>query len=241
MSGDPSFRFVERTGSTNADLAETVRSGRPPAEGYWLVARRQEAGRGRQGREWFDGKGNFMGSTLVRLRPDDPPPSTLSFAAALAVYRAVRYAIEERGDIRLKWPNDVLLDGGKVSGILLELVERCVVVGIGVNIAKAPQIADRKTAALADYAEGCTPEGLLTSLAPEFASALAIWRSQPLASLLATFERASLHEPGSEVTVHDGDGSRVTGTYNGLDHADGALRLRLADGGERVIRAGDVS
>ena len=70
--------FAEQTGSTNADLAAALRAGEGWAEGRWLVARRQTAGRGRQGREWFDGAGNFMGSTVVRLGEHFPAPATLS-------------------------------------------------------------------------------------------------------------------------------------------------------------------
>ncbi|MFM7349292.1 MAG: biotin--[acetyl-CoA-carboxylase] ligase, partial [Erythrobacter sp.] len=118
--------LVEETGSTNADLAAALRSGEGWAEGRWLVARRQTAGRGRQGREWFDGAGNFMGSTVVQVAPQagdvGPPPASLSFVAALAVRDAAAAVIGEAGSLGLKWPNDVLLDGGKLSGILLEMV-----------------------------------------------------------------------------------------------------------------------
>ena len=182
-----------------------------------------------------------MGSTVVELRPGDPPPATLSFITALAVHQAVLGWVGNLGDVKLKWPNDVLLDGGKVSGILLEMVGQSVVIGVGVNIAMAPELPDRKTAAIVDCVEQCTPEGFLASLATHLPRLLSLWRSQPLSEFLAAFEELSVHIPGSPVTVHDTDGSRLTGTFAGLDETDGALRLRLADGSERVIRAGDVS
>lgn len=241
MINEPTFRFVESTGSTNADLVQELRSDNPPQEGDWLVALRQTAGKGRQGREWFDGKGNFMGSTIVALRKGDPPPSSLSFVAAIAVHQSVLKSIGNLGEVRLKWPNDVLLDGGKLSGILLELVDRHVVIGIGVNIAKAPKLPDRKTAALGDYIDKCSPEGFLAIVATEMSRLLSLWRIQPLAEFLGAFEELSIHTSGSAITVHDADGSCITGTFAGLDKSDGALRLRLADGAERVIRAGDIS
>lgn len=232
--------LVEETGSTNADLAAAIRSGEGWAEGRWLVARRQSAGRGRQGREWFDGTGNFMGSSVVAIGEGGPPPASLSFVAALAVRDA---AAEVAGDaaLGLKWPNDVLLDGGKLSGILLEMVRGHIVVGIGVNLAKAPKVEGRKTAALADVTTPPPLETFADRLAAAFDRRLAAWRTYGLGATLHAFLGASIHAQGSPVTVHDTDGSVLTGSFAGLEESDGALRLRLADGSERVIRAGDIA
>ncbi|WP_324075795.1 MAG: biotin--[acetyl-CoA-carboxylase] ligase [Erythrobacter sp.] len=241
MNGPQVITLVEETGSTNADLAAAIRSGEGWAEGTWLVARRQTAGRGRQGREWFDGAGNFMGSTAVQLGEGAPPPATLSFVAALAVRDAVAGVLPDDVAPALKWPNDVMLDGGKLSGILLEMVRGHIVVGIGVNLARAPQLPDRKTAAIADIALPAELEGFAASLAAAFDRRLEAWRTYGLAATLHAFLGGSIHAAGSPVTVHDTDGSVLTGSFAGLDESDGGLRLRLADGSERVIRAGDIS
>ncbi len=233
--------FAEQTGSTNADLAAALRTGEGWAEGRWLVARRQTAGRGRQGRAWFDGAGNFMGSTVVSLGEGGPPPATLSFVAALAVRDATAAALPDDTALALKWPNDVLLDGGKLSGILLEMVRGHIVVGIGVNLARAPDLPDRKTAALADVIPPPPLEDFAASLAAAFDRRLESWRTYGLGATLHTFLSRSIHAQGSPVTVHDTDGSVLSGSFAGLEESDGALRLRLADGSERVIRAGDIS
>lgn len=233
--------LLEETGSTNADLAAKLRAGEGWAEGAWLVARRQTAGRGRQGREWFDGAGNFMGSTVVALGDGGPPPASLSFVAALAVRDACVTALGDQTGLGLKWPNDVLLDGGKVSGILLEMVRGHIVVGIGVNLARAPKVEGRKTAALADVAPPPPLENFAASLAAAFDRRLEAWRIYGLAATLQAFLTQSIHALGTSVRVHDTDGSILTGTFAGLEESDGALRLRLADGRERVIRAGDIS
>jgi BirA family biotin operon repressor/biotin-[acetyl-CoA-carboxylase] ligase len=233
--------LVDETGSTNADLAARLRSWEGWAEGDWLVARRQSAGRGRQGREWFDGAGNFMGSTAVTVGEGAPPPATLSFVAAISVFQAARIIKDSPAGLALKWPNDVLLNGGKLSGILLEMVRGQVVVGIGVNLAQAPVLADRKTAALADVIAAPDVEHFARVLAEQFADNLAFWRADNLGGTLERFLGLSIHALGSPVTVHDTDGSVLTGTFAGLEESDGALRLRLADGSERVIRAGDIS
>ncbi|MFM7379167.1 MAG: biotin--[acetyl-CoA-carboxylase] ligase [Erythrobacter sp.] len=233
--------LVEATGSTNADLAAALRSGEGWAEGTWLVARRQSAGRGRQGREWFDGAGNFMGSTVVQLGEGGPPPASLSFVAALAVRDACITALGGTTGLGLKWPNDVLLDGGKLSGILLEMVRGHIVVGIGVNLARAPQVEGRKTAALADLTTPPPLEVFAASLAAAFDRRLESWRTYGLGATLHAFLSQSIHSQGAPVTVHDIDGSVLSGGFAGLEESDGALRLRLADGRERVIRAGDIS
>ncbi|MEM1195123.1 MAG: biotin--[acetyl-CoA-carboxylase] ligase [Pseudomonadota bacterium] len=232
--------IVEETGSTNADLAQALRAGGPIAEGAWRVARRQIAGRGRQGREWFDGSGNFMGSTAVSVRPQDPAPASLSFVAALAVYEAVSETLAGAVNPALKWPNDVLLGSAKLSGILLEMVKDHVIVGIGVNLAKAPNLAERETAAIADFAPVPALEWFAQRLADHFTKRLSIWREAGLGQTLTEFELCSIHTLGSSVTVHDQDNQHVEGRFEGLDESDGALRLRLADGSQRVIRAGDI-
>jgi BirA family biotin operon repressor/biotin-[acetyl-CoA-carboxylase] ligase len=135
----------------------------------------------------------------------------------------------------------VLLEGGKLSGILLEMVRGHIIVGIGVNLAHVPQLPDRKTAALADHAAPPPLEDFAASLAAVFARRLEAWRTYGLAPTLHAFLAQSIHAQGSPLTVHDTDGSVLSGSFAGLEESDGALRLRLADGIERVIRAGDIS
>ena len=238
MSGS-GIQIVEETGSTNADLAQKARVG-DAQEGQWLVARRQTAGKGRQGREWFDGSGNFMGSTLVPLGQNNPPAASLSFVAALALYDVVGEGLTQSSRPILKWPNDVLLRDGKLSGILLELVGNQVVVGIGVNLARAPKVEGRKTAALSDCGPAPSVDWFAHRLAHFFAQRLSGWRQGGLSPILKEFLEGSMHRPGTHINVHDTDGSRVEGAFAGLEESDGALRLRLADGSERVIRAGDI-
>jgi BirA family biotin operon repressor/biotin-[acetyl-CoA-carboxylase] ligase len=168
-----------------------------------------------------------------------PPPASLSFVAALAVRDAAAAVVTE--GLSLKWPNDVLLNDGKLSGILLEMVRGHIVVGIGVNLARAPQLPDRKTAALADVMRPPRLEDFAENLAAAFDRRLEAWRTYGLGATLQAFLIQSIHAQGSPLTVHDTDGSVLSGSFAGLEESDGALRLRLADGSERVIRAGDIS
>lgn len=225
------IRIVEQTGSTNADLLAD-----PTAiEGDWLVALRQSSGKGRQGRAWQSGEGNFAGSTLIALRPGNPPPATLALAAGLALIEAVDAAAPGR-DLTLKWPNDLLQGGAKLAGILLEWAGDRVIAGFGVNLAAAPQIADRATAHLDD---SVTPHAFAPLLAASLARLLAAWRSaEPTAFIAAWQHRA--HPVGTPLTVHVAPGETLSGRFDGLA-SDGALRLRLDDGHIERVHAGDVT
>jgi BirA family transcriptional regulator, biotin operon repressor / biotin---[acetyl-CoA-carboxylase] ligase len=121
------------------------------------------------------------------------------------------------------------------------MVRGSIVVGIGINLARAPKVEGRKTAAIADAAPPPVLETFAASLAAAFDRRLESWRTFGLAATLQAFLTHSIHVQGSHVTVHDTDGSILTGCFAGLEETDGALRLRLADGSERVIRAGDIS
>ena len=224
------IRTVERTGSTNADVIAD-----PAArEGDWLVAREQMAGKGRQGREWISPAGNFYGSTIVELRAGDPQPQTLSLAAGLALIEAVDVAAPAQ-PLMLKWPNDLLLMGKKLAGILLERSGNRVVIGFGVNLASAPELRDRPCASLSGR---IAPEAFAPLLAGSFARLLEIWRhSDPLALAQAWLMRA--HPVGTSLNVHSSGEEKVSGRFEGIE-PDGALRLRMPDGALEIVRAGDV-
>jgi BirA family transcriptional regulator, biotin operon repressor / biotin---[acetyl-CoA-carboxylase] ligase len=206
------------------------------AEGLWLRAETQTAGRGRMGRDWRSPPGNLYASTLVRLRHGDPPAPGLAFVAAVAVfYVCSRYA----QGLLLKWPNDLLANGAKLSGILLERAGDAVVIGVGVNLAHHPADTGRAVASFASLT-GTSPDpgAFAEELAASFATWHARWRGAGLPAILERW-RAVAHPEGTPLSVSLPDGSRVDGSYAGLDD-DGALRLRLADGATRVIHAGDV-
>ena len=199
------------------------------------MALEQLAGKGRQGRTWASARGNFFGTTLVRLQSGDPPPQTLSLVAGLALAEAIDVAVPAQ-QLMLKWPNDVLLHGKKLAGILLERSADRVAVGFGVNLARAPLLADRQAASLG---AAITPEAFAPLLAASFARLLNLWRSsQGLDFARAWQERA--HPPGTRLTVHLSKDETVGGRFAGLD-SDGAMRLTLDDGSVEVIRAGDVA
>jgi BirA family biotin operon repressor/biotin-[acetyl-CoA-carboxylase] ligase len=178
--------------------------------------------------------GNFAGSTIVELRGDDPPAPTLSFAASLALIEAIDVALPGE-PLMLKWPNDVLRLGRKLAGILLERSGDRVAIGFGVNLARAPELPDRKSA---DLSGRITPEAFAPLIAASFARLLALWREgQP--AMLAQAWLARAHSIGTALTVHGASEEMINGRFDGLE-ADGALRLRREDGSLEIVRAGDV-
>ncbi|MEO6215383.1 MAG: biotin--[acetyl-CoA-carboxylase] ligase [Sphingomonas sp.] len=232
------MRTVTETGSTNADMLMLARSG--AEEGLWLRAERQTGGRGRQGREWRSPEGNLYASTLVRLRPIDPQAATLALVAAVAL-EEVAAAYLSSGEGRrtmIKWPNDLLLDGAKLSGILLERADDAVVIGIGANLAHHPENLERPATSLAAHGATANPADFLETLATAFERWLSIWRNEGLAPIRTRWlDRA--HPIGTALTARLPDGSSIDGLFSGLDR-EGALILRLADGTSRVIHAADV-
>ncbi len=236
MSGDPwpegvDKRILDTVDSTNAEATRLA----PAATGtVWILARRQTAGRGRRGRAWSDPAGNFAATLL--MRPSEPPErlALRSFVAALALRDALVAATGRAEGLALKWPNDVLLNGGKLAGILLETVATPgalhLIVGIGVNLRHAPA-ADPGAVPPVDLLSATgvalTPEDMLDHLAPAFARWEDRLRTYGFAPLREAFLRdaARLGQRIVARTVtetHDG-------TFDGIDDR-GALLLTTARG-----------
>lgn len=225
--------------STNDEAAARARAG--AAEGSAVWALRQTAGRGRRGREWRSDDGNLFVSTIFRPQVAPARAAELSFAAALAVADALETPAFGGLRPQLKWPNDVLLGGGKVAGILLEseLADdggvAWVVVGVGVNLAVAPGDVERPAAALPAAVDRETAlEALLSALDRRCRQ----WRTGGFAAIRNDWlEKAvGLEQPIivrlAKETLH--------GVFRGLD-SDGVLLLDVGDGlPPRRIAAGDV-
>lgn len=189
------------------------------------------------GRSWESPDGNLYCSTLVRLQGNEPLPHTLALVAANAVHALVAPLCA--GQARIKWPNDVLVDGAKIAGILLERAGDAVVVGIGINVTGHPEGLDRPVTSLAAQGASDADAGaLLERLAELFAHWLGIWRAQGL-DPVRTHWLVNAHPAGTAMRVVEPDGGVVEGAFETLDrHA--MLILRLANGETRAIHAGDI-
>ena len=224
------IEYHETVDSTNAIAVERAREG--VDEGYVVLADKQEGGRGRRRREWASPSGGVW--TSVVLRPEFAPreASLVTLAASVAVARAV----EATGvDATIKWPNDVLVDGDKICGILVEMqadAERIAhaVVGIGLNANAAPDVPDASPTSLAEHVgevdRATVTADVLAELEDAYETGASIvdeWR-----------ERAST--VGKKVRVETPN-ETIEGVAEGIDET-GALRVSTDDG-ERVITAGD--
>lgn len=248
----PHTRWPERVGrhvlprcaSTNA---EALRLAPMLAEPAWILALEQFAGRGRRGRAWHMPTGNFAASLALRPQGGPAGASLYSFVAALALHDALALVCGPSARLAIKWPNDVLLNGGKVAGILLESAGTgqelaALAVGIGVNLVAAPSADQLEPGALpAVSVLGATghsiePGDFLDILAPAFAH----WQGQLETQGFAPIRAAWLARAagmGQPVTARTGSASR-RGIFEGIDQ-QGALMLRTAAGCE-IIPAADI-
>lgn len=235
----------DETGSTNDDAVAAL--GRGESGPLWITARSQARGRGRHGRTWASPPGNLYASLMLV----DPCPqrhaAQFGYLIGLALHDALRtVAPAHEGRIRLKWPNDVLVDRAKIAGLLLEGHRApdgrfALIAGMGVNIAFTPGDTPYPAARLADLSAGATPEILFEALSRALALRYAAWRAAPEAqcALSALREEWLSRAFGleAEVTIRPPSGER-RGRFVGLD---GEGRLLLAtEWGIETIDAGDL-
>lgn len=238
MSGWPSGygrRTLDEVDSTNA---EGLRLADGLAGPEWILGLRQTRGRGRRGRAWEDPPGNFAATLVMRPKGAASEAALRSFVAALALFEALEAVTGRPEALALKWPNDVLLNGGKVAGILLESAGQGggvahLAIGIGVNLRHVPEVRRLEDGALSPVAVAgetgvlVEPEAFLDVLAPAFAR----WEAR-----FATFGFAPVREAwlaraarlGEVITARTAQ-TVHTGTFETID-ADGNLVLRRQDG-----------
>jgi len=227
------FRLLryETLGSTNDEAKRLARDG--AAGGTIVWAGEQTAGRGRRGRQWASPPGNLYMSLLWRPECAVAEAAQLGFVAALALAEAIDHA-----ELRFKWPNDLLLGGKKIAGILLECETGAgfVVIGMGVNLASFPGGTETPATSLAAEGIDRTPEALLERFAEGFARWETRWREGGFAPIRAAWMlRAG--GLGEEIRVRL-ENTTLHGRFLDLDEA-GALLLGQA-GGQRRIAAGDI-
>jgi BirA family transcriptional regulator, biotin operon repressor / biotin---[acetyl-CoA-carboxylase] ligase len=239
---------LKATSSTNDDALQAARSGDPGQ--LWITSAEQLAGRGRHGRNWSSPPGNLYASLLLIDPCDTPSAPQLGFVAGLALHEAVE-AVTGVGAPRLslKWPNDLLLDGAKLSGLLLEGHRLqpdgplAIVIGFGVNVAFAPTGTPYPATALQAVKAGLDREEVFRALSSAFARTFSAWRmsarmnaSDPFGAIRRLWlERAA--GVGQEVTLRLPSGEKK-GIFEGLDRF-GRLQLKSGDGME-LIDAGDL-
>jgi BirA family biotin operon repressor/biotin-[acetyl-CoA-carboxylase] ligase len=225
--------------STNSLGLERARAGeRGP---LWVVTALQTGGRGRRGREWSGGQGNFAGSLLMTMDVAPAVAATLGFVAGLALDEAIRLCAPG-ADVTLKWPNDVLGGNAKLAGILLEAESGpnglAIVIGIGVNLASAPEDLPYPATCLAARGFIVHPERMLVALSDAWISFERLWNGGRGMPQIRDLWLAKAAGRGSEVCVTIGDRT-VEGVFETLDDS-GRLVLRSPDNSEIAVAAGEV-
>jgi BirA family biotin operon repressor/biotin-[acetyl-CoA-carboxylase] ligase len=234
---------METVDSTNAEARRRAKVGEPGP--LWIWSARQSQGRGRGGREWISRPGNLFASLLIGVNAPQRVAGQMALLAGVIAYDTIAklIAYEGRSELLLKWPNDILLAGEKLAGVLLENVgstvesRSVVVIGTGINLASHPEDLPQPAISLDAYDIKVSPAEALEVLAATTHEWLARWGE---GSCFPTIRRAWLDRAGPagrplRVKV---EGEETEGVYGGLD-ADGALRLMTPDG-EYRIAAGDV-
>jgi BirA family transcriptional regulator, biotin operon repressor / biotin---[acetyl-CoA-carboxylase] ligase len=227
----------ETVGSTNAEALSLARAGETGP--LWITARRQSAGRGRRGRVWVSEAGNLYASLLLTNPSPRERAAELSFVAAVAVYHAVAgLAPASAGRLAFKWPNDLLIDGKKFCGILIEGEGPAVVIGIGINCGHHPSDASYPATDLSAAGVPIVVEKLFEKLSGTMMRRLAHWqRGEAFASIRAEW-LAHAAGLGGPLRVQTPDGDR-RGQFEAIDES-GRLILRLPSGACETITAGDV-
>ena len=174
-----------------------------------------------------------MGSVAIHLHASDPMPATLALVAAVALGTATK-ALAPQVNFQIKWPNDLLIDGAKCAGILLERSGNAIVIGIGVNLVSAPELPDRRTACFADYGINLSRDRFADTLALAMTDSVRTWRIEGVGAIIRAWLPMA-HAIGTPLRVSE---QNIEGLFDGLT-ADGALRLKR--GSEVLeIHAGDV-
>ena len=250
------LRGYDSIGSTNSEAIEAAAAGDPG--GIWFAALQQTAGRGRRGRQWESPHGNLAATLLIVPEADPTLAATLGFVAGVSLNRAlsailpgglVKIGIDGadglggNSRIALKWPNDVLADGAKLAGILLEASKlpdgrHAIAIGFGVNVVAAPQGLPYPATSLVELGVTRTAEAVFEALGDAWVETFGLWTDgRGIGDVLAHW-RASAAGIGAPVAVNQ-NGEVLRGIFETIDD-DGRLIVRADDNRRIAITAGDV-
>jgi BirA family biotin operon repressor/biotin-[acetyl-CoA-carboxylase] ligase len=222
---------LDAVGSTNDHAKGLARCG--AAEGTVVWAQEQTAGRGRQGNSWVSNRGNLFMSMVLQPGKQPVEAGQISFVAAVALAETLKELLPASVLVALKWPNDVLLQGKKSAGILIESEEGFIIVGIGVNVAHAPEGAG----SLQSFGVAVDAGLVLEKLAARLMSLYGLWRQQGFGRIRDSW-LALAHNIGNTINVRL-PRETFEGKFIGID-ATGALQVQMQDGTQRAISSGEV-
>lgn len=238
--------WLESVDSTNEEIKRRIHEFTKPT---WIIASKQSKGKGRNGNTWFSNYGNFSGSIIFFPTVEHTYFHLYGFFVGVALYNTIKKIVTNDVDIRLKWPNDLMIENCKVAGILLESVQESIyhksglIVGIGVNIISSPRLKTNSekrymTECLANFIDYKINRSIFFS---EFNDQLVKLGSripeENLSSILKLWQARS-YDKGSKVQISDNKGEINSGTFLGLDEIGGLILGENT--GVKKIYSGDV-
>lgn len=232
----------ESMDSTNAEAIRLAKSG--ITGNLLIVAVEQTSGRGQRGRHWVSLKGNLHLSIMLESDKNLKQLSQLTFLTANVLADTIEsFCTTPEAKIELKWPNDVLVNGKKVAGILLESIKvdnnQYVIIGIGVNIKHAPIIENRLVASLKEVIEyNGNAEELMDRLVKHFDRCYLEWERDQDFSKIRTKWLTRAHDMNKIVTIDNGEG-RISGLFRGIDE-EGSIIIELASGQISKLNYGEI-
>lgn len=238
------FFLFDTIDSTNDEAKRLIKSG--GYEQAVVFSKEQQQGRGRYGKDWYSPEGNLYLSIIIKPTKRLDMLAQASFVAAVALRETLLPFLPEDVNVEYKWPNDVLINGKKVAGILLEtvavanddVVDR-LIVGVGVNVEHFPKEEMRfpATSIVDSGGKQVVLEELLTTFVWHFQEKLDVWQQSGFEGIRKTWRRHA-RGIGKEVDVHLAD-ETFSGVFQDLDE-NGALCLKMQNGKERLVEAGEV-
>lgn len=238
------LQIMDMVDSSNEEAKRLALAGSPDGMVVWTKS--QLEGRGRYEREWVSPEGNLYLSILLRPDYDILVGSQLSFIMALAVGDAISCFLAPEKSVQYKWPNDVLIDGKKVAGILLESASKAnnqkidwMIAGIGINVLVSPTKLDQPVTSIAQESSGDTVS--VEKVLDRFMHNVALWRTAWEQRGFSNIRKEWLSKAyglGKEISVMF-RGEKIHGIFKDMDE-EGLLVLELPNGEEQRISSGEV-
>lgn len=240
IGADLNILSYENIDSTNSEATRLIQAGQV-SQPFWIVAETQNQGRGRQGRLWTSEKGNVF-ATLVWPAPEMAKAPQTSFVIAVAAQAVLQDLVYDKAEVSCKWPNDILMDGRKIAGILLETAKDpqgkdWLIIGIGINLTSKPSDSRWPAICLNEVTTAPTPHEVVTSLHQNWVELYEIWDTQGFEPIAEQWMRNAF---GLGVRVqYSVKDAKQSGAFSGLDETGAAL-IRLDSGWVERVYAGEI-
>lgn len=228
----PLWHMIDECVSTQ----DVLKSISPRAGWTCVLAERQTGGRGRYGREWQSINGNMFLSVYIEPDVDAGALPSLALVAGLSLWQTIAPMVSSRCNLRLKWPNDLLLNGRKLAGILVEKEGDGAIIGVGVNIKSFPKDTPYPATSLMNEAMNITPAELARAFVQQLQKLLPLWEKNGFSSICDDYIAACI-AAGSEIRLRLPDGE-LSGTFCGISES-GALIIETG-GHKQELQAGEI-